>query len=154
MQLKIVAVGAKAPEWVRMGFAEYAKRMPAEMPLSLVEIPAPRHQGDSKRYLRAEGEKTLAKVADGDWVVALDEHGKRSRSAQLADKLGRWRMEGHNVTFVIGGADGLDDAVRQRANEMLSLSELTFPHYLARLVLVEAIYRAWTIHTGHPYHRA
>lgn len=154
MQLKIVAVGAKAPDWVRTGFDEYAKRIPAEMPLNLIEIPAPRHQGDSKRYLRAEGEKTLAKVADADWMVALDERGRRARSTDLAAKLGRWRMDGLNVSFVIGGADGLDEAVRQRANETLSLSDLTFPHYLARLVLVEAIYRAWTIHTGHPYHRA
>ena len=154
MQLKIVAVGAKAPVWVRSGVEEYAKRFPAEMPLSLIEVPAPRHQGDHKRYLRAEGEKTLAKVADNDWVVALDERGRRARSKDLADKLGHWRMEGHNVSFVIGGADGLDDAVRQRANEVFSLSDLTLPHYLARLVLVEAIYRAWTIHTGHPYHRA
>jgi 23S rRNA (pseudouridine1915-N3)-methyltransferase len=153
MKLKIVSVGNKPPEWVVSGFVEYTKRMPHDMRVDLVEIPAPKHHKDHRRVVADEGERTLQAVATGDWVVALDEGGRPVSSTELADKLGEWRMRGADVTFVVGGADGLDGGVRTRANETISLSNLTFPHYMVRVILAEALYRAWTITTGHPYHR-
>ncbi len=153
MKLRIVSVGTKAPAWVRTGFAEYTKRMPNEMPVELVEIPAPKHGGDKAKHMQSEAAKMLAAIGSDDWVVALDEKGKRISSVQLAGKLDQWRMDSTNVVFLVGGADGLGKDVRRRANETVSLSELTLPHYMVRVILAEALYRAWTIHVGHPYHR-
>ena len=154
MNLKIVAIGDKAPAWVRSGFDEYAKRMPRDMMISLVEIAASKHHGASSRGLAAEGERMLARLDSRDWVVSLDVQGKSLSSEQLAGKLEDWRMRGTDVSLTIGGADGLAPQVQARANESISLSALTLPHYLARLVLAESLYRAWSITAGHPYHRA
>lgn len=154
LKIQVVAIGAKAPEWVRLGFAEYAKRLPQEFAFELIEIPAPKHRADAARSERTEGEKMLARIAASDWVVALDEGGRQVDSQGMAARLDAWRMQGANITLLIGGADGLASAVKQRANETLSLSRLTFPHYQVRVLLAEALYRAWTISTGHPYHRA
>ena len=154
MKLRIVSVGTKAPAWVQAGLAEYTKRMPKEMLVELVEIPAPKHGGDKSKHLQTEAAKMMAVIGNDDWVVALDEKGKQVSSLQLAGKLDQWRMGGTNVVFLVGGADGLGEAVKGRANETLSLSELTLPHYLVRVVLAEALYRAWSITVGHPYHRA
>ena len=97
---------------------------------------------------------SVAQIPSGDWVIALDVEGKVLRSEQLAEQMESWRMRGSNLTFVIGGADGLAEDVRERADQTLSLSALTFPHYMVRLILAETLYRAWSISTGHPYHRA
>ena len=154
VKMQILSIGGKPPGWVRAGFDEYAKRMPRDMSLSLVEVPAPRHGADANKNLRVEGERMLARISSGDWVIALDTGGQPFSSEQLADQMEKWRMRGSNITFVIGGADGLADDVRTRADQTLSLSALTFPHYLVRLILAETLYRAWSIFTGHPYHRA
>ncbi|HEX7036806.1 MAG TPA: 23S rRNA (pseudouridine(1915)-N(3))-methyltransferase RlmH [Pseudomonadales bacterium] len=162
MKLRLIAVGTRPPEWVKEGFAEYARRLPREMPLELVELsPATRSKGRTRhasdgavRQIReAEGERLLAQVKDTDWVVALDEHGKTWSTLDLAQKLDNWRMQGRDVTFLIGGAEGLADACRARADEILSLSAMTLPHALVRVVLAEQLYRAWTVASGHPYHR-
>ena len=153
MKIKIISVGSKSPGWVRAGYEEYAKRLPRELPLTLIEIPAPKHQGRAERFIRIEGDKMLAQIQPADWVVALDEGGRSVSSEQLARKMDNWRMNGRPVAICVGGADGLAPEVRQRADETLSLSALTFPHYLVRVVLAEALYRAWTINVGHPYHR-
>jgi 23S rRNA (pseudouridine1915-N3)-methyltransferase len=161
VKLRLIAVGTRPPEWVKKGFAEYARRLPREMPLELVELsPASRskgrsrHAGSGARQIReVEGERLLAQVKDTDWVVALDEHGKTCSTLELAQKLENWRMQGRDVTFLIGGAEGLADACRARANEILSLSAMTLPHALVRVLLAEQLYRAWTIASGHPYHR-
>ena len=154
MKLRIVSIGGKPPGWVSAGFTEYARRMPKDMPLTLEEVPAPKHGADPARSTRIEGEKMLSKVRDSDWAVALDETGTVLTSTQLATRMEHWRMQGRDVTFLIGGADGLAPDVRTRADEMLSLSALTFPHYMVRLILAETLYRSWSIASGHPYHRA
>ncbi len=153
MKIKLVSVGSKAPGWVRSGYEEYARRMPREAALQLIEIPAPRHQGDAARYVSREGDKMLAQIRPADWVVALDEGGRAVSSEQLARKMDNWRMQGRDVVVCVGGADGLAPAIIQRADETLSLSALTFPHYLVRVIVAEALYRAWSISAGHPYHR-
>lgn len=154
MKIRILSVGSKSPAWVQAGFAEYAKRIPREFSLTLEEVAAPKHHDKSSRFVQQEGEKMLAKIPTTDWVVALEEGGRQVTSVQLSDKLDEWRMQGNNVVFLVGGSDGLSDAVLARANERMSLSSLTFPHYLVRVILAEALYRAWSISSGHPYHRA
>lgn len=153
MKLRVISVGTKCPEWIRQGFDEYAKRMPKEMPLSLTEIAAPKHHQDSSKVNELEAKKILEKIHSTDWVVALDETGRHLSSPALASELERWRELGKDVVFVIGGANGLASQVRERANQQLSLSALTFPHYVVRVLIAETLYRAWSISIGHPYHR-
>lgn len=154
MKLRIVAVGTKSPAWVQTGYSEYAKRLPPELKMQLVEVSAPKHQGDPAKFRHTEGEKMLTNIQPADWVVALEEGGKNLSSVELAKHLDAWRMQGQDVIFVVGGSDGLSDAVLQRANMRMSLSALTFPHYMVRVILAETLYRAWSISAGHPYHRA
>ncbi|MEM7080182.1 MAG: 23S rRNA (pseudouridine(1915)-N(3))-methyltransferase RlmH [Pseudomonadota bacterium] len=152
MKLRIVAVGTRPPAWVRDGFAEYARRMPRQTSLELIEL-ATRQQGPPAQFKQAEGKAILQRVASDDHVVVLDECGHSRDSDALAGRLEVWRGLGRDVVFVVGGAAGLDDAVRERAQETLRLSDLTLPHYLVRVMLAEALYRAWSINAGHPYHR-
>jgi len=146
-------VGNKAPAWVQVGFAEYAKRMPPDLALELIEIAPPKHRGDVKKFVQIEAEKIQKQLRRGDWVIALDERGRDVSSRELATKLDQWKMLGQRVVFLIGGSDGLAPELLKRANESLSLSNLTFPHYAVRVILGEALYRAWSISSGHPYHR-
>ena len=119
----------------------------------LEEIPAPRHHSDRTQINAQEAEKVLARIGDNDLVVALDEHGQQTSSMQLAERIKSWQMHRSGVVMVIGGANGLSESVLARANECISLSKLTLPHYLVRVVLAEALYRADSINSGHPYHR-
>lgn len=155
MKLRIVAVGQKPPDWVVAGFSDYARRLPRELALKLVEIPvAPRKQLPVERARRQEGERMLEQLAQRDWVVALDVGGAVFATEGLAQKLAAWQLQARDVVFLIGGPDGLDPACLERADERFSLSALTFPHGLVRVMLAEQLYRAWTLHSGHPYHRA
>lgn len=155
MKIRLIAVGQRPPAWVQEGYSDYARRLPRELPMELTEIAAPgRRGGNAERARDAEGERLLAAIGPDDWVVALDERGKTWSTLQLAEKLETWRMHGRNVTFLIGGADGLTPQCLERADHVLSLSAMTLPHALVRVVLAEQIYRAWTITIGHPYHRA
>ena len=155
MKLRLVAVGAKSPAWVDAGFTDYARRMPRECALELVEItPANRKGWPAERIRADEGERILARLGRTDRVVALDVTGKPCSTEKLANKLDDWRMTGGDVSFLIGGADGLDASCLARADESLSLSAMTFPHQLVRVMLAEQLYRAWTVLAGHPYHRA
>ena len=148
MKIRLIAVGDKPRSWVSEGFQEYARRLPSQTPLELVEIPA------GKGRPRAEqGQRLLKALRADDWVVALDERGSTCDTQALADKLADWRMEGRDIAMLVGGADGLPAACLERADETLSLSKLTFPHELVRVIVAEQIYRAWTILAGHPYHR-
>ena len=153
MKLQVLSVGNRCPGWIRQGFDEYSKRMPKEMPLGLTEIAAPKHHQDSSKINELEAKKILQKIQPTDWVIALDEKGRHLSSSALAGELKRWRELGKDVVFVIGGANGLASEVLERANQQLSLSALTFPHYVVRLLIAEALYRAWSISIGHPYHR-
>lgn len=154
MKIRILAVGGRAPQWVEEGYAEYAKRLSREFSLELIEITPPKHQGDVNRFKQLEADKINSLVKPKEYVVALDEHGRQVDSKTLAKRLAHWRDQGRDVAFLIGGSDGLADELLQRADEKLALSHLTLPHYMVRVVLGEALYRAQSILQNHPYHRA
>jgi 23S rRNA (pseudouridine1915-N3)-methyltransferase len=157
VKLYIVTVGHKAPAWITAGFEEYARRMPRELPLRLLEIkPYPR-SGDSQAAgarARAEEKARILAAAPTDSVkIALDERGKALTTANLAQKLAAWMGQGRDLCFIIGGADGLHEELRTSADLELSLSALTLPHALVRVVLAEQLYRAVSLIRNHPYHR-
>ena len=154
MKLVIVAVGHRMPDWVTEGCNEYLKRMPRELPTSVVEIkPEPRGSRTREQLTAAERERILPAVAACRRIVALDERGRDLTTQQLAQRLEVWMQEGGDTAFVIGGADGLDPELKQGASEMIRLSSLTLPHAMARLVLCEQLYRAISVVRNHPYHR-
>ncbi len=159
MRLLILAVGHKMPAWVSMGFEDYARRMPRDMPLQLVEIrPQPRSGAATPaqidRMLKLEAQRLRAAVPAGATSVALDERGRAASTEELARRLEGWRQAGSDVAFLIGGADGLDTELKRSAQLMLSLSAMTLPHQLVRVLLAEQLYRAASLLQGHPYHRA
>jgi len=156
MRLQLLAVGQRMPEWVATGFAEYAGRMPRDMALTLHALPNPARSRalDTSTLRRLEGQALLAAVPGQALVVALDEGGDVVDTQAMAGRLARWQQSGRDVALVIGGAAGLDDAVRERADWVWSLSPLTFPHMLVRILVAEQIYRAWSLLNNHPYHRA
>jgi 23S rRNA (pseudouridine1915-N3)-methyltransferase len=143
------------PAWIRSGFGEYVKRLPPEIKVELVELkPEDRTSGKTVEKARAlEGERILAAIPAGATVLALDEKGRAFTTQGLSVMLAGWMREATHPAFVIGGADGLSDEVRSRADKLVSLSAMTLPHGLVRVVLAEQIYRAWTILANHPYHR-
>ena len=144
------------PSWVVEGYREYTKRLPRECSLQLVEIPpAKRHKSLSAKQARQqEGQAILAALPKDCSVVALDVRGKPWSTEMLAAQLDNWLVSGRDVALLVGGPDGLSDACLERADQRWSLSRLTYPHPLVRIVLAEQLYRAWTITTGHPYHRS
>ena len=151
----LVAVGARMPAWVDAAFGDFAKRMPAELRLELKEVKAePRAGKKAAQLMAAEAARIEAAVPRGARRVVLDEHGDRVTSAQLAARIAAWQGEGRDAALIVGGPDGIDSALKARAEETLRLSDLTLPHALVRVVVAEAIYRAWSINAGHPYHRA
>ena len=156
MQIHLIAVGDKMPRWVQQGYDEYAKRLPAECALRLVEIPAGRRgkNADIARTVRDESKRILAAVPKGATVVALEVGGRSWSTEQLAQQLDDWMGRGHDLALLVGGPDGLGEAARQAAGQHWSLSPLTLPHPLVRVVLAEQLYRAWSILRNHPYHRA
>ncbi|MBT8082666.1 MAG: 23S rRNA (pseudouridine(1915)-N(3))-methyltransferase RlmH [Gammaproteobacteria bacterium] len=156
MHVRLLAVGDRQPSWVDDAFANYAKRLPHEWKFRLDAIATARRQKNdrSRRAVQAEGELLLSKLESGEQVVLLDERGRELDSAAFAARLSAWLADGRDLCFVIGGPDGVSDAVRQRADVTLSLSQLTLPHGLARVLLAEQLYRAHSLQSGHPYHRA
>jgi len=156
MRLVIVAVGQRQPAWARDAFDEFAKRMPADARLELVEVKAePRDGGKTvEQMMGSEAQRLRAAVPKGARLVVLDEQGRRQTSLQLAQRLQSWQHLGRDVALLIGGPDGLHASLKAAADETLRLSDLTLPHALARVLLAEALYRAWAIVGGHPYHRA
>ncbi len=143
------------PGWVTEGFNEYLKRLPNEFSLELVEIPLG-HRGkgaDLARAKRQEGEQMLAAIPKGDRVIALEVGGKNWSTEQLAEQAELWQMSGQNVCLLVGGPDGLAPACVAIADQKWSLSALTMPHPLVRILLAEQLYRAWSILQGHPYHK-
>lgn len=156
MNIHLIAVGERMPAWVQQGYAEYAKRLPPECGLRLVEIAPGRRSkaADPARAIQEEGERMLAAVPKGSLVLALDERGREWATADLAEQLGRWLQGGRDVALLVGGPDGLAAACRERAEGTWSLSRLTLPHPLVRVVVAEQLYRAWSVLQNHPYHRA
>ena len=158
MKLLVVAVGLRQPAWADEAWADFAKRFPPEMRLELKALKAePRGSGKTAaQCMAAEAtrfESTLLSSAKGARRVVLDERGSRWTTAQLAERLPAWRQQGRDVALLIGGPDGLDPVLKATADETLRLSDLTLPHAFARVLLAEALYRAWSLSTGHPYHR-
>ncbi len=154
MKVRVVALGQRMPAWVNAGWEEYARRMPPEFSLELVELKAePRDRGrTATQILAAEAVKLAAACRNGS-VVALDERGQSWTTRTLADKLDRWRIEARDVAFVIGSADGLAESVKKSASAVVALSALTLPHGLVRVIVAEQLYRAVSLLSGHPYHR-
>jgi 23S rRNA (pseudouridine1915-N3)-methyltransferase len=155
MQLVIAAVGHRMPSWIETGFQEYAKRMPPECRIELREIkPIDRSGGRTAETAMAQERVRIeAVIPKGSTLVALDERGRDLTTVQLSTHLSQWQQYGRDVTFVIGGADGLDPALKQRAGMLLRISSLTLPHGMVRVLLAEQLYRAWSITQNHPYHR-
>ena len=154
MRLRIVALGHRMPAWVSEAVADYTKRLPREHAFELTELkPAPRDRGRSVPQLLADEASRLGACCDGARIVALDERGEAWTTRVLARHLERWPRETTAVAFVIGSADGLDASFKRRAHHVVSLSALTMPHGLVRVVLAEQLYRAASLNAGHPYHR-
>lgn len=156
MKLNLLAVGTKMPRWVNEGYQEYAKRLPKECQLNLQEI-APSKRGKSGsagQWMEEEGERILAAIPSNHHVVSLDVKGKPWNTEQLAMQLQHWLADGRDVSFLVGGPDGLSQKCSHRADQAWSLSALTLPHPIVRVVLAEQLYRAWTVIQNHPYHRA
>ena len=154
MKIQLLAVGTKMPDWVTTGFHEYQRRFPKEMPLELIEIPAGKRGkiADIARILQKEGELTMA-AAGKSRIVTLDIPGKPWTTEQLAQQLEIWKQDGRDVALLIGGPEGLSPECKAAAEQSWSLSPLTLPHPLVRIVVAESLYRAWSITTNHPYHR-
>lgn len=155
MHLHLISVGRRMPAWVEAGYAEYAKRLPPECALHLVEIdPLRRGKATPPALAREdEGRRILKAIPKGAGVVALDVQGQCWSTETLARYLGDWLSEGHDQALLIGGPDGLAPECLARARQRWSLSALTFPHPLARVIVAEQLYRAWSLIQGHPYHR-
>ncbi len=156
MHIRLLAVGDRQPPWVDDAVGIYTERFPREWKFRLDTIPTVRRSKNdkSRQAMEAEGELINAKLNPTEQVVLLDERGKQLSSKSLASRLDDWQADGRDLCFVIGGPDGVSDSVRQRADMLWSLSQLTLPHGMARALLSEQLYRAWSLQTGHPYHRA
>jgi len=155
MRLVLVAVGQRQPAWADIAYDDFAKRFPAECRLELKAVKAePRTSGKTlQAMLAAEAERLEAAVPKGARRVVLDERGERRTTTQLAERLRFWLGDGRDVALIIGGPDGLDAKLKASGDETLRLSDLTLPHAFARVLLAEALYRAWSLSGGHPYHR-
>ncbi|ARP86138.1 23S rRNA (pseudouridine(1915)-N(3))-methyltransferase RlmH [Bordetella genomosp. 9] len=156
MKLLVVAVGTRMPAWVESGWDDYAKRLPPDCALALREIkPEPRTSGKTPaQMMAAEARRIEAALPAGVLRVALDERGRDLTTAALARTLEQWRGLGRDVAFLVGGPDGLDEALKGSCDASIRLSSLTLPHPMVRILLAEQLYRAWAILTNHPYHRA
>lgn len=155
MHIRLLAVGDRQPGWVDEAFGIYTSRLPREWKFRLDTIATVRRSKNDKsqQAMEAEGEQLLSRLQATEKMILLDERGKQLSSKGLAAQLLDWQADGRDLCFVIGGPDGVTDACKQRADFNWSLSELTLPHGLARVLFAEQIYRAWSLQTGHPYHR-
>jgi 23S rRNA (pseudouridine1915-N3)-methyltransferase len=154
MKLVVVAVGQRVPDWAQTAWDDYAKRFPPELRVELKAVKTePRASRTVETLLAAERERIVAAIPRGARIVALDERGTSLTTMALAAKLKDWQLAADDVALVIGGPDGLEPAFRQAAHERIRLSDLTLPHAMVRVLLVEQLYRAWSVNAGHPYHR-
>ncbi|MFZ9433123.1 MAG: 23S rRNA (pseudouridine(1915)-N(3))-methyltransferase RlmH [Burkholderiaceae bacterium] len=154
MKLWVLAVGQRMPAWADSAWHDYAKRFPPELRLELREIKAQSRTGTTpETCMQAEASRIEDARPRGCRLVVLDEQGQRLATTAMATRLQAWKGDGRDVAFVIGGPDGLHDRIKQHADETWRLSDLTLPHAFVRVMLAEALYRAWTITIGHPYHR-
>ena len=156
MKIYVIAVGAKMPDWVNTAWDDYAKRLPSDWAVVLKEIkPEPRTRGKTvAQMMAAEAKRIEAAIPADSLRVALDEHGKDLSTTKFADTLQTWQNSSQAIALLIGGPDGLDPALKTSCAQLLRLSSMTMPHPLVRVVLIEQIYRGWSILVNHPYHRA
>jgi len=156
MQIHLIAVGTRMPGWVNDGYAEYARRLPRECGLNLTEIPLAQRSKSQpvSRAIEEEGRRMQAAIGANRQVIALDVKGRGWSTEQLAGELKHWMQDGRDVSLLVGGPDGLAEGCLQAAARRWSLSPLTLPHPLVRVILAEQLYRAWSLNAGHPYHRA
>ncbi|HLD16524.1 MAG TPA: 23S rRNA (pseudouridine(1915)-N(3))-methyltransferase RlmH [Coxiellaceae bacterium] len=155
MHINIITIGQRMPEWINQGYEEYASRFSHPWKVQLMELPLEKRtkQSTSHQWKEKEAEQLLAKVPEGHALIALDERGKSWDTRGLADQCERWRQGYGGLSFVIGGPDGLSPTLLKQAQAIWSLSPLTFPHPLVRVIVIEQIYRVWSLGQGHPYHR-
>ena len=155
MKINLICMGHRSPSWVKEGFDEYAQRLPSHCRLNLIEIPLQKRtpHTDLSRLQRQEGKQMLEAIVPGTWVIALDERGQHWNSLQLAQQLAHWMQTHHTVSLLVGGPEGLAQECLQSAQQCWSLSFLTLPHQLVRIVVAEQLYRAWSLLNHHPYHR-
>ena len=154
MRLMIVAVGLKVPDWAQTAYNDYAKRFPPEIKVELKAVKTEARASKTvDSLLLAEKSRIEAAIARGTRIVALDERGTSVTTVALAERLKAWQLSGDDVAIVIGGPDGLEAGFKKAAHERLRLSDLTLPHAMARVLLIEQLYRAWSITINHPYHR-
>jgi 23S rRNA (pseudouridine1915-N3)-methyltransferase len=155
LKITLLAIGTKMPHWVTEAYVEYSKRLPQECALKLIEIPAEKRtkNTDIARVTQYEGERVLASIPKGDYVIALTERGKLWNTREFSAQLGSWQQAGQNISLLVGGPEGLSAACLEKASLQWSLSPLTWPHPLVRVMLAEQIYRAWSLLSHHPYHR-
>ncbi|HSW69669.1 MAG TPA: 23S rRNA (pseudouridine(1915)-N(3))-methyltransferase RlmH [Gammaproteobacteria bacterium] len=155
MIIRILAIGNKMPSWIETGFRDYAKRFTSGCSLELVEIPAEKRtkNSDISRTIERESEKLLTAVKSNHDLIALDVKGEMWSTHQLTEELKKWQREGRHVDLLIGGPDGLSETCLRKAHGKWSLSPLTLPHPLVRIILAEQLYRAWSVLQNHPYHR-
>ena len=154
MRLTIVAVGLHVPDWAQTAYDDYAKRFPPELKVELKAVKTePRGSKTVETLYAAERKRIEAAIARGTRSVVLDERGTNLRTKDLAQRLKSWQLEGDDVALVIGGPDGMDPEFKAQAHERIRLSDLTLPHAMVRVLLIEQLYRAWSLNAGHPYHR-
>ena len=154
MKLLIVAVGQRVPDWAQTAWDDYAKRFPSELKIELKAVKTePRGSKTLATLYAAERQRIEAAIPRGSRIVALDERGTSLSTQALATRLTQWQLGGDDVALVIGGPDGLEPEFRQAVQERIRLSDLTLPHAMARVLLIEQLYRAWSINANHPYHR-
>jgi 23S rRNA (pseudouridine1915-N3)-methyltransferase len=154
MKLVIVAVGQRVPDWAQAAWDDYAKRFPPELRVELKAVKTePRGSRTIETLYSAERRRIENALPKGAHVVALDERGTALATVELAARLKAWQLQGGDVALVIGGPDGLDPEFKRGAHERIRLSDLTLPHAMVRVVLIEQLYRAWSINANHPYHR-
>lgn len=155
MRIQIIAVGQKMPSWITAGCEQFLARFPPDLPVEIIEIPAGKRgkNADIKRLTEQEGDTMLAAIGKGNKIVTLEVTGKPYSTPQLAQRLEKWQMDGRDISLLIGGPEGLAPKCIALADEKWSLSNLTLPHPMVRVVVLESLYRAWSITVNHPYHR-
>lgn len=155
MKITVVAIGQRMPDWAETACSDYLKRFPADWRVELKALKAePREGKPTAAIMQAEAARIEASMPKGVRRVILDERGTRLSSTHLAERTAVWQHDGRDVVLVIGGPDGIDPQLKQTADESIRLSDMTLPHALARVLLLEQLYRAWSLHNNHPYHRA
>ena len=156
MKIHVIAVGTRMPAWVEQAWDDYARRMPADYAVVLKEIkPEPRTSGKTPaQMMQAEAKRIQAAIPERAWCIALDERGKDLTTEHLKTQLETWRDKTGDIALIIGGPDGLDPSFKAQCQQQIRISSLTLPHPMVRILLVEQLYRAWSMLTGHPYHRS